>query len=281
MTHSTQKPHIAFLGGGNMATAIITGMIRQGGFKPTQISVVEHNETQRALLTRDLGVHCFENIAFAQAQATSPINAWVLAVKPQNMRDALTELQPHLNPELMIISIAAGLSVFALSSWLNGHAKIIRTMPNTPALVGQGMTGIYANQATEHERQLVEHIFSSIGQWVWLNEEAQIDTITAISGSGPAYVFYIMEQLTQAAMDLGYDAATAKQLVQATFTGAVSLAGQSTDSIATLRERVTSKGGTTAAALAAFEAHGLDQAIKAGVLACQARAQTLAQELTQ
>ncbi|MCE1161295.1 MAG: pyrroline-5-carboxylate reductase, partial [Burkholderiales bacterium] len=158
--------------------------------------------------------------------------------------------------------------------------KIVRTMPNTPALVGQGMTGVFAPNLNPNEHALVEKILASIGQMVWVQEESQIDAITAISGSGPAYVFYMMEQLTQAAVDLGFDAATAKQLVQATFAGAVQLAGESTESIATLRERVTSKGGTTAAALASFAEHGLNSAIHAGVAACKARAEELAHELS-
>ena len=272
--------HIAFLGGGNMATAIITGMIQKGGFLPTQISVVEHNEAQRDLLSRDLGVQCFENIAFAHAQMSSAPNVWVLAVKPQNMHEALAELAQHITPEQIALSIAAGLPMATLQNWLNGHGKIVRTMPNTPALVGQGMTGVFAPNLNPDEHALIEKILASVGQMVWVSDESQIDAITAISGSGPAYVFYMMEQLTQAAVDLGFDVATAKQLVQATFAGAVQLAGESTESIATLRERVTSKGGTTAAALESFAAHGLDSAIHAGVIACKARAEALAQELS-
>lgn len=122
--------HIAFLGGGNMATAIITGMIQKGGFLPAQISVVEHNETQRDLLTRDLGVQCFENLAFAHAQLNTTPDVWVLAVKPQNMHEALTELAQHITPEQIALSIAAGLPKATLQNWLNGHNKIVRTMPN-------------------------------------------------------------------------------------------------------------------------------------------------------
>ena len=272
--------HIAFLGGGNMATAIITGMIQKGGFLPAQISVIEHNEAQRALLTNDLGVQCFESLAFAHAQLSSTPDVWVLAVKPQNMHEVLTQLAQYLKPAQIALSIAAGLPIATLQNWLNGHDKIVRTMPNTPALVGQGMTGIFASNLSETEHDWVEKILTAIGQTVWVAQESQIDAITAISGSGPAYVFYMMEHLTQAALDLGFDAETAKQLVQATFAGAVQLAGESTETIATLRERVTSKGGTTAAALASFSAHGLDSAIHAGVVACKARAEELARELS-
>ena len=274
------SPHIAFLGGGNMATAIITGMIQKGGFSPKQISVVEHNEAQRDRLNYDLSVSCYENTAFATAQMPSAPDIWVLAVKPQNMREALQELLPALKPTQVLLSIAAGLPITTLSAWSNGHEKIVRTMPNTPALVAQGITGVFAPQLNATEQDWVNNILQSIGQIVWLNDESQIDAITAISGSGPAYVFYMMEQLTRDAEQLGFDPATAKQLVQATFAGAVALAGESTESISTLRERVTSKGGTTAAALAKFTESGLDQAIHAGVAACKARAEELAKELS-
>ena len=197
------------------------------------------------------------------------------------VNEALNDLSAYIQPDQIALSIAAGLPIATLQQWLNGHAKIVRAMPNTPALVGQGMTGVYAPDVSSAERELINTILTSIGQVVWVANEAQIDDVTAISGSGPAYVFYMMEQLTQSAMDLGFDAATAKQLVQATFAGAVKLAGQSSDSIATLRERVTSKGGTTAAALSTFGERGLDVALKAGVTACKARAQELAQELSQ
>ena len=270
--------HITFLGGGNMATAIITGMIQKGGFLPAQISVVEHNETQRDLLTRDLGVRCFENIAFAHAQMTSTPNVWVLAVKPQNMHEVLNQLAQFIKPEQIALSIAAGLPIATLQNWLNGHSKIVRTMPNTPALVGQGMTGVFAPNLNPNEHALVEKILASVGQMVWVQDESQIDAITAISGSGPAYVFYMMEQLTQAAMDLGFDAATAKQLVQTTFAGAVQLAGESTESIATLRERVTSKGGTTHAALTALEQAGVKAAFVKAMHAACVRAAELGDE---
>ena len=273
-------PHIAFLGGGNMATAIITGMIQKGGFSPKQISVIEHNEAQRDRLTNDLAVECFENIAFANAQMSVRPDIWVLAVKPQNMKEVLAELAPQLQPNQMLLSVAAGLPIETLSTWSNNHTKFVRTMPNTPSLVGQGITGVFAPNLSNTEQQWVTDILQSVGQIVWLNDEAQIDAITAISGSGPAYVFYMMEQLTQDALALGFDPQTAKQLVLGTFAGAVALAGESTEEIATLRERVTSKGGTTAAALAQFSEHGLDQAIHAGVIACKNRAEELAKELS-
>ncbi|MGL4767194.1 MAG: pyrroline-5-carboxylate reductase [Formosimonas sp.] len=272
----TPHPHLAFIGGGNMASAIISGLLAHG-FNPLHINVVEHNPQTAQHLREQFAIHVQTSL-----DLTHKPDVWVLAVKPQNMREVLQELTPHLYAEQLLISIAAGLTVATLTQWSN-HGKIARTMPNTPALVGQGVTGIYAPRSifAENEQQFIDQLFKSIGQTVWLNHEAEIDAITAISGSGPAYVFYMMEHLTAAAMQLGFDANTAQTLVKSTFTGAVTLANNSPDSLATLREKVTSKGGTTAAALDAFNQNGLDQAIHAGAQAAATRAAQLAQELAQ
>lgn len=274
--HTT--PQIAFLGGGNMATAIITGMINQGGFTPQQIVVLEHNADHRDHLHRTLGVTVFENLAVATH--LSP-DVWILAVKPQSMKAALAELSPLIKADQVVLSIAAGLTIATLSEWLQQHKKVVRTMPNTPALVGKGVTGIYAplSIVTENEQVLINQILSAVGVNIWLQTEAEIDTIAAISGSGPAYVFYVMEHLTAAARQLGFDEETAKLLVQNTFSGAVALADASEDPVSVLRERVTSKGGTTAAALAVFNAQGIDQALIQGTQAATERARELAVEL--
>ena len=274
--HTT--PQIAFLGGGNMATAIITGMVQQGGFAPAQVVVIEHNANQRDHLHSTLGVTVFENLA--AATHLSP-DVWILAVKPQSMKVALAELTPLIKADQVVLSIAAGLTIATLSGWLNGHAKVVPTMPNTPALVGKGVTGIYAplSIVTENEQELINQVMAAVGVNVWLKTETEIDTITAISGSGPAYVFYMMEHLTAAAHQLGFDEETAKLLVQGTFAGAVALAEASDDPVSVLRERVTSKGGTTAAALAVFNARGIDQALIEGAKASTERARELAAEL--
>ena len=272
----TPHPHIAFIGGGNMANAIISGMVAHG-FAPQHISVVEHNSTSREHLAHQFDVQVFANIA----EVSNP-EVWLLAVKPQNMREVLLELAPLLNAEQLLISIAAGLNVATLSQWAS-HSKIARTMPNTPALVGQGVTGVYAPRPTfnENEQMLIDQLFKAVGNTVWLNAEAEIDAITAISGSGPAYVFYMMEHLTAAAVQLGFDEATAQDLVKNTFAGAIALANTSSDSFATLREKVTCKGGTTAAALATFNEHGVDKGLQAGAHAATRRATELATELAQ
>jgi pyrroline-5-carboxylate reductase len=269
------NPHIAFLGGGNMANAIIGGMIKQG-FHPSRLSVVEHNANTRDKLTEQFHISCHESVSTVQNA-----DIWVLAVKPQNMRDALAELTPLLHTKQMLVSIAAGLTTATLTSWSGNHRKIARTMPNTPAMVGQGVTGIFApaSMFNTDEQIALDSIFKTIGSTVWLDTESQIDSITAISGSGPAYVFYMMEHLAAAAVELGFDSATADLLVKQTFAGAVALANTSEDSLSTLREKVTSKGGTTAAALNAFSTHELDKALHQGAQAAFTRAQELAIEL--
>ena len=274
--HTTS--HIAFLGGGNMATAIITGMIQQGGFAPSQITVVQRNAEQREFLYSRLGVNAVANLA---SVSSSP-DLWILAVKPQTMKDALLELALLLDSEQIVLSVAAGLTIETLRTWLGGHHKVVRTMPNTPALVGQGVTGIYAplSIVNENEQVLINQVLGAIGTNVWLKTEQAIDAITAISGSGPAYVFYVMEHLISAARELGFNEHDARQLVQNTFSGAVALAKTSDDDIATLRDKVTSKGGTTAAAIAVFNERGVNQALIDGAKAATARAVAMSVELS-
>ncbi len=267
--------HIAFLGGGNMSTAIISGMVKQG-FTPQKISVVEHRIESRENLSNQLGVNTYATVK----EVTIP-DVWVLAVKPQNMRDALTELTPLLSQDQLLISIAAGLTIETLTQWSGNHSKIARTMPNTPAMVGQGVAGIYAPRPkfSEAEQGLIDRLFKAVGSTVWLKTEDEINAITAISGSGPAYVFYMMEHLAAAAVSLGFDEAAAQSLAKDTFAGAIALANNSPDSFATLRGKVTSKGGTTAAALATFDEHGVGKGLQSGALAATRRAEELAIEL--
>lgn len=267
---------IAFLGGGNMATAIIGGLIERG-VNPSLLSVVEINSNNRQKLKADFGIHTHDKVT-----DVDHADIWVLAVKPQQMQEALASLIPILSKKQLLISIAAGLTVNTLSQWAGNHTKIARTMPNTPAMVGHGITGIYAPHTvfTENEQSIIDRIFKAVGTTVWLNQESEIDAITAISGSGPAYVFYMMEQLAAAAVQLGFSADTADVLVKQTFAGSINLANTSAQNLSTLRENVTSKGGTTAAALQAFTDHHLGNAIEAGVQACQHRAVELSQELS-
>jgi pyrroline-5-carboxylate reductase len=257
---------ITFLGGGNMANALIGGM-RQQGFSAPAIQVVEPLEAARERLTETFGVRC----APAIDAAAMNCEVWLLAVKPQQMREALAPLAGRLGNQL-VISIAAGLRLADIGRWLGGHRQLVRTMPNTPALIGAGITGLYADPAVDREgRDRAEQILSAVGATVWIDDEAQMDAVTAVSGSGPAYVFYFIEALEEAARALGLDAATARRLSSETFLGAARLAHGSGDPVALLRERVTSKGGTTEAALQSFDADRLKEAILRGIRAAERR----------
>ena len=264
---------ISFIGGGNMATALIGGMLRQG-MTAADISVVEPFEAARAKLTQAFGVRCSATSAEAVNASDLTVKTSdliVMAVKPQSMREAAQAVAPHLRTQL-VLSIAAGTRVADLSRWLGGHAAIVRTMPNTPALVGMGITGMFAAPAVSTaQRAAAERVMRAVGDVVWLNDEALIDPVTAISGSGPAYVFYFLEALAEAGAKLGLDAEDAKRLALATFAGAAKLAAESPDDFATLRTKVTSKGGTTAAALAVMADRQVKEAIIAAAEAASAR----------
>ena len=266
--------HITFIGGGNMATAIIAGLIKAA---PCQISVVEPNADKREQLARQFGVTALAQLPvyFGSGQIV------VLAVKPQQLREVCGELASRLDGAL-VLSIAAGVGVSALSRWLDGHERIVRIMPNTPAMIGKGVAGLFAPRGVgEQDRDAAERIMAAAGSTVWLDEESGIDDITAISGSGPAYVFYFIEGLIDAARQMGFDDATARELALGTFEGAVALARHSGEDIATLRANVTSKGGTTEQAIASFDASELKSAILRGARACRARSVELGVQLSQ
>lgn len=264
--------NITFIGGGNMATAIVAGLVRQAGHS---IRVVEPGDAKRAQLAADFGVETLER----QPGAFSAHDVVVLAVKPQVLKAVCQALTPALNGAL-VISIAAGVRSDVLSAWLGGHTRIVRVMPNTPAMVGRGMSGLYAAPTVSDDDQAAaEAIMSAVGDAVWLTEEAGLDDITCISGSGPAYVFYFMESMLEAAQNAGFDADEARRLVLATFDGAVELVRQSPLPIATLRQNVMSKGGTTERAIARFEADGVKAAIKAGAEDCRLRSIEMGDEL--
>ena len=265
---------ITFLGGGNMARALLGGLRAQGA-SAAAIQVIDPQAAQRERLSDEFGVRC---IAQCDAAALD-CDVLLLAVKPQQMKLALEPFAGQLKNQL-VISIAAGLPLAALSRWLGGYPRLVRVMPNTPALIGAGISGLFAEQnVTPEERRLAEKILAAVGQTLWLTSEAQLDAVTAISGSGPAYVFYFIEALQQAGKELGLDMNTARQLALATFTGAAQLAAQSTESVGRLREQVTSKGGTTAAALAVLEQHAVASHIRQAAQAAAHRSVELAREL--
>jgi pyrroline-5-carboxylate reductase len=269
---------ITFIGGGNMAVALIGGL-KKKGFSAAGIQVVEPFAEARERLTNAFGVRC----AAAVDAAALNCEVLVLAVKPQQMREALAPFREQFAGKLqgqLVVSIAAGLRLADISRWLGGHRRLVRTMPNTPALIGAGITGLCADPSVDREgREIAEKILAAVGRTVWIDDEAQMDAVTAVSGSGPAYVFYFIEAIDQAARNLGFSADAARLLAVETFLGAVRLAESSTDPVALLRERVTSKGGTTEAALKSFDTDGLRAAIERGVRAAADRGRELGELL--
>jgi len=266
--------NITFIGGGNMAAALIGGLIGKG-YAATGIRTVEIQAEARARLGAQFGVICVDSV-----NAAVPLGDVVLmAVKPQQMRVAALALRPRLQREL-VITIAAGIRTVDLSRWLGGYVTVVRCMPNTPALIGAGITGMYANAGVDaDQRALAESILGAVGATIWVPEESLLDPVTAISGSGPAYVFYFIEALQQAAQEMGFSAADAKMLAVETFVGTARLAAQSPEDVAVLRERVTSKGGTTESALASMAADRVKDSIVRALHAANERAHELGEQL--
>jgi len=263
---------MAFIGGGNMASAIIGGLLRQG-MRPDQITVVEPFAETAAQLQRDFGIAALPLAGPALARAQLVV--W--AVKPQLFSEAAAPVMPHTR-EALHLSVAAGIRTDSISRWV-GTDRVVRCMPNTPALVGQGMTALYpCPTVTEADKALVEQVIGTTGQSVWVTQESQLDAVTALSGSGPAYVFYFLEAMTEAGVGMGLPHAQAYQLAVATFAGSASLAAASTESPEVLRQRVTSKGGTTYAAITAMEASGVKPAFIHAMQAAEQRARELGDE---
>ena len=264
---------ICFVGGGNMASAMLAGLRKKHPLIDCQI--IEPFAAARERIEGP-GVVAHPS---ACREAVADADAIVLAVKPQVLRQACAELLPFLNGEL-IVSIAAGIKVASLVRWLNGHQRIVRTMPNTPALIGHGVTGIYASEhVSPADIAATTELMRSTGDVLTVDSEAMIDSVTAVSGSGPAYVFYWIESMLAAAEDAGFTASDARMLVLATLKGATALAEASDESASVLRERVTSKGGTTAAALAVLNERGVGDAIVQAVRAAKNRGAELGNSL--
>ncbi len=270
MSHSSQ--HIAFIGGGNMASAIIGGLIRQG-MPASQITVVEPFADTAAKLQADFGITALAAAGPELAQAQLVV--W--AVKPQIFSEAAAPVQAHTRQALHL-SVAAGIRTDSICRWL-GTDRVVRCMPNTPALVGQGMTALFPCPAvTADDKAWVEAVIGTTGQSLWVGQESHLDAVTALSGSGPAYVFFFLEAMTEAGVGMGLSAAQAYQLAVATFSGASALAAASTEPAEVLRQRVTSKGGTTYAAISAMEAAGIKPAFIQAMQAAELRARELGDE---
>ena len=267
---------ITFLGGGNMANALIGGMLKQG-FAAADITVIDPGTEARGKLTEAYAVNCLESAEMLDNAG----DLLVLAVKPQQMKEAVVPFAGKLG-NAVVVSIAAGLDLATLSRFLGGHRKIVRCMPNTPALIGAGITGLCPlPEVSAAEREAADCVLSAVGSTVWIDNEGRMDGVTALSGSGPAYVFLFIEALQQAATELGFSDKQARRLSIETVLGAAKLAAQSDEPASTLRERVTSKGGTTEAALRVMAEHKVKEGIMAGALAANERSAQLGELLGQ
>jgi pyrroline-5-carboxylate reductase len=267
------SPRIMFVGAGNMASALIGGLIARGT-APASLQAIDPSASQREALGARFGIatHAASGDPVGQADVI------VMAVKPQQMHEAVEALAPQIDTQL-IISVAAGVRATDLSRWLGGYSRIVRTMPNTPALIGLGATGLaMLAGGTDADRKLAESIMQAVGQTVWVDDESQLDAVTALSGSGPAYVFRFIESMIAAGTGLGLSPEQSRQLALQTVSGAAQLACASSEPVALLRERVTSKGGTTAAALSVFEARGLDAVVAQAMGAARDRSAELGDE---
>jgi pyrroline-5-carboxylate reductase len=263
--------NILFIGGGKMMQAITLGLLARGT-NVSNIRVVEPDANTRMSL-QQMGVNVIDN----PCDAIDSIDVVILAVKPQVMREALQPLTGKLSHQF-VLSIAAGIRTRELSAWLN-FANVIRAMPNTPALIQAGISGLYAAASVDAtSRNAAQSLLDTVGKTFWVADEAMLDAVTAVSGSGPAYVFYVIEALEAAALNLGFDPPTARMLALETFRGASLLAAQSTDAPATLRANVTSKRGTTEAAISVFDAEFLQMRFIKGVTAAAKRAAELGNE---
>lgn len=269
----TQK--IGFIGGGNMATSLIGGMIPQRG--ADMIMVSEPLADKRNELSTSFGIGVTDNNETVVEQC----DVVVIAVKPQVMQQVLEPIGEAVRKEQpLLVSIAAGITMDSMSTWLGGYNRMVRVMPNTPSLVGRGASGLFADPSVDDTmRQSAQSIMQSVGVTAWVPAEKDIDSVTALSGSGPAYFFYLMEIIDKTAVELGLDPETAKALTLQTALGAAELAGTSPDDFATLREKVTSPGGTTEAAINTMEAADARRIIGDGVKAAALKSEELARLL--
>jgi pyrroline-5-carboxylate reductase len=264
---------ICFLGGGNMASALVGGLVAKG-FPAASLSVIEISDAAR----ERIGAHGVR-VGTAPDASTDKAEALVVAVKPQDARAALGSVAASVRNKL-VISIAAGIRIASLSRWLGGHRRIVRCMPNTPALIGAGITGLFAGpDASESDRKTAETVLSAVGEVVWVPEERLLDEVTAVSASGPAYVFWLIEQLAAFAEERGIARQDAMRLAMHCVLGSAKLAAQSGEPPAQLRRNVTSKGGTTEAALKVFEAEQLAARFAKALAAATQRGAEMGDEL--
>jgi pyrroline-5-carboxylate reductase len=265
-------PHIAFIGGGNMASAIVNGLLQQR-HPPDHLMVVEPFAEARDKLKTHFGIDAHE----APGPFLEAADVVVWAIKPQSFKEAALQSRYPTRGALHL-SVAAGIPSASIARWL-GSERIVRSMPNTPALIGKGITALYARGGVGADDQgTVERIVRATGELLWVDAEEKLDAVTAISGSGPAYVFYFMEAMTAAGADMGLTREQAYQLTLATFTGAAELARSSNEPPEILRQRVTSKGGTTHAAISTMDEFDIKPRFARALHAAQQRAKELGLE---
>ena len=276
MNKTMNEKRYTFIGGGNMTRSLIGGMVNDGS-NPEHISVADPGNAQRQQLAASFGVHTTASNLDALQQA----DVVILAVKPQVIEAVATEIADTIQQlRCPVLSIAAGIRSNDLERWLGGNCAVIRTMPNTPSLVSSGATALFANQATSAEqRDLAECIMRAVGLTLWLDDESLMDAVTAVSGSGPAYFFLLMESLENAGVNAGLPRETARLLTLQTAFGAAKMALESSDDSATLRKCVTSPGGTTERAIEVMESGEYQQLIDDAVQGAKKRAQELADKL--
>jgi pyrroline-5-carboxylate reductase len=269
---TTHHDNIAFIGGGNMASAIIGGLLKRGA-PASSIQVVEPIAEQRATLSEKFGVVVREGASQHLTQATLVV--W--AVKPQTFKDAALQTRFHTKAALHL-SVAAGIRSDSIAHWLNTE-HVVRAMPNTPALVGKGMTALFARPAVSLAgRDMVDRVIKTTGEHLWLDDESKLDAVTALSGSGPAYVYYFIEAMIEAGVAMGLTREQSNKLAVGTFVGASALAKASDEPIEILRSRVTSKGGTTYAAITSMEQDNVKAQFMRAMMAAKHRAKEMGDE---
>lgn len=268
------KTRIAFIGAGNMAASLIGGL-RAKGLDATHIRASDPGAETRARVSAEHGIEVFAD----NADAIQDADVVVLAVKPQAMKAVCEAIRPSLKPNQLVVSIAAGITCASMTNWL-GAQPIVRCMPNTPALLRQGVSGLYATaEVNTEQRQQAQELLSAVGIALWLDEERQLDAVTAVSGSGPAYFFLLIEAMTAAGVKLGLPAEIAAQLTLQTALGAAHMAVASDVDAAELRRRVTSPAGTTEAAIKSFQAGGFEALVEKALGAAAHRSAEMAEQL--
>jgi len=266
---------IGFIGAGNMASAMIQGIVKDN--HTVKIKVSDPNDSSLKKLNAQFGVE----VSKKNADSVIGSDVIILAVKPNVIPELIKEIASNLNDQQIVLSIAAGIRINDINVWSGKDLKVIRAMPNTPALVSEGITGLYAcKSVTDEDQKLIMSILEPISKCVWVNDEVLMNSITAVSGSGPAYFYLFMESIANSAETLGIDKKTAKILAIETAKGAIALASQSDDSLQILREKVTSKGGTTAAAIESFIDNNFDEIISNAIRAAYDRSFEISAKLS-